>query len=163
MWTDTRSSCGAWNLGIPDLAGLVDGFQNIREGGVNLDFLRSKLDWNVRRYGPEMQQEMENRLEKKWEDYYNFVPDEYNDYKPEPEPVDKQARSSIPSYVELEPNTLYYMSDRAPHCSLPVKNDCVRTFFRLVVGKVGVRWTDDCTPNDLVQLSPSMILKRTKF
>lgn len=58
---------------------------------------------------------------------------------------------------------LYVMTDRAPHCSLPVKEDCYRTFFRLVVGHVGVRWDDDCTDNPAVPVPENVIRKRTKF
>lgn len=51
----------------------------------------------------------------------------------------------------MEPNRLYWMTDRTPHESLPVEEDCDRQFFRLVVGKISIWYSQHNTANPLVE------------
>ena len=49
----------------------------------------------------------------------------------------------------LEPNTLYWITDRTPHESLPLSETSVRQFFRLVTSEVSLWYRDHSTPNPL--------------
>ena len=49
----------------------------------------------------------------------------------------------------LKPNHLYWMSDRTPHESLPVKSTKVRQFFRLVGKDIGIWYSNHSTANPL--------------
>lgn len=168
--TDTENSCAVWNVGVNDLASLIqptvkdylskdENSKRVKPsslpfkeegGGVNLDFLKPVLDKIAKDEAPKAVQKMHEDSEIERTKDYRWT-------------VNKQKLSSIPHYTVLKPNTLYFMTDRTPHCALPVFDDCYRTFFRLVVGNVDVRWEDDCTPNDLVEIPKDVILKKSKF
>ena len=72
--------------------------------------------------------------------------------------ADHVVQGTRPYRQKLKANELWWITDETPHCSLPVEDDCQRSFFRLVVGPVGIRWTEDCTPNNLVDLPEDMII-----
>ena len=57
---------------------------------------------------------------------------------------------------DLLPNTLYWITDRTPHESLPVTESGVRQFFRLVTSEVSLWYRDHSTPNPLVQPDPDI-------
>ena len=43
----------------------------------------------------------------------------------------EHLRSILPSSTKLNANTMYWITDRTPHESLPLKNATYRQFFRL--------------------------------
>ena len=47
----------------------------------------------------------------------------------------------------MKPNRLYWMTDRTPHESLPLKAGTYRQFFRLVMSQVSLWYEDHSTPN----------------
>lgn len=51
--------------------------------------------------------------------------------------------------VVTSPNTLYWMTDRTPHESLPQEQDQYRQWFRLVAEEIGVWFAQHSTPNPL--------------
>jgi hypothetical protein len=72
----------------------------------------------------------------------------------------------------LPPRTLnskdgfYTITDHTPHASLPVKEDCLRQFFRIVVGDVDVWYKLHSTENELGILpdtSLTRIIETSKF
>ena len=58
-------------------------------------------------------------------------------------------------------NNLFWLHDRTPHASLPVKGD--RQFFRLVVGKVSVWFSRHSTANPLGIQPKARIVHENKF
>ena len=66
----------------------------------------------------------------------------------------------------LEPNTLYWITDRTPHESLPLEKGQFRQFFRVVTSEVSLWFADDNTENpNGVKPDPSItkIVKGSKF
>ena len=66
----------------------------------------------------------------------------------------------------LEPNTLYWITDRTPHESLPLEKGQFRQFFRIVTSDVSLWFVDDNTENpNGVKPDPSItkIVKGSKF
>ena len=61
-----------------------------------------------------------------------------------------------------EPNQLYWITDRTPHESAPVEENCKRQFFRLVAGKIDVWHSQHNTPNPMVE-SDATIIHESKF
>jgi hypothetical protein len=161
VWTDQPETCGIYNLGVPDLADLVRDFDNVKEGGVDLEFLRDELDWTVRKMAPALKEKIPSAIEAHNQRMREISAEV--GYPQRQITVNRKLEGELPWYKTIEPGMLYVMTDRAPHCSLPVKEDCYRTFFRLVVGHVGVRWDDDCTDNPAVPVPENVIRKRTKF
>lgn len=51
--------------------------------------------------------------------------------------------------VKMDPNTLYWITDRTPHESLPAPETVHRQWFRLVAEEVGVWWSQHSTANPL--------------
>jgi len=51
--------------------------------------------------------------------------------------------------IDLKPKRLYWLTDRTPHESLPLKKGAFRQFFRLVTSQVGLWFADHSTPNPL--------------
>ena len=47
----------------------------------------------------------------------------------------------------MKPNHLYWMTDRTPHESLPMREGTYRQFFRLVTSRVSLWYEDHSTPN----------------
>ena len=63
-------------------------------------------------------------------------------------------------------NRMYWMTDRSPHESLPLKAGTYRQFFRLVTSRVGLWFEDHSTPNPKgVKPDPKItkIVKGNKF
>ena len=66
----------------------------------------------------------------------------------------------------LKANRMYWMTDRTPHESLPVKEVTYRQFFRLVMSEVSLWYEDHSTPNPKgVKPDPKItkIVKGNKF
>lgn len=61
------------------------------------------------------------------------------------------------------PSTLYWLTDRTPHESLPAQEDGYRQFFRVVSHEIGVWFTRHNTPNPLGVKSDVIILDDDKF
>lgn len=65
----------------------------------------------------------------------------------------KCLRRVLPAPTLTKANTLYWLTDRTPHESLPMREGGHRQFFRLVVGPIGVwyakhnTWNPLCEPN----------------
>ena len=76
----------------------------------------------------------------------------------------KEDAKGDPLYgpIEFEKNTLYWMTDRTPHESLPVADKTFRRYFRLVTGKVSVWYEKHSTANPLVE-PDAEILTEDKF
>merc|ERR1712223_684671 len=51
--------------------------------------------------------------------------------------------------IEPDPGRLYWLTDRTPHESLPLKTGAFRQFFRLVTSQVSLWYADHSTPNPL--------------
>jgi len=64
---------------------------------------------------------------------------------------------------KAEPNSLYWMTDRTPHQSLPASETKERQFFRLVSEKIGGWWTRHSTKNPLGVLPTCPLLYNNKF
>lgn len=60
--------------------------------------------------------------------------------------------------VYLKADEIWWMTDRTPHEALPVQNDTIRTFFRLVVGDVTVWFSKHNTANPLCPLPNDVIV-----
>lgn len=52
-------------------------------------------------------------------------------------------------FIVTKPETLYWLTDRTPHESLPALRSGYRQFFRLVADDIGVWWAKHNTPNPL--------------
>ena len=67
---------------------------------------------------------------------------------------------------ELKKDTLYWMTDRTPHESLPMQKDGWRQFFRLVSSKLGV-WYEAHSSKNPIGITPdnkfTKIVKESKF
>jgi len=62
----------------------------------------------------------------------------------------------------MEPNKIYWITDRTPHESLPLKNDAYRQYFRLVTHQVSLWFDDHSTKNPLGLLPDPNITKIVK-
>jgi len=74
--------------------------------------------------------------------------------------------SLLPESEVMEPNCLYWITDRTPHESLPLKKKTYRQFFRLVTSQVSLWFEDHSTKNPLgVVPDPNItkIVKGSKF
>jgi len=67
-----------------------------------------------------------------------------------------------PSKV-MEPSTLYWITDRTPHASLPSCGHYTRQFFRLVADEIGVWFAQHSTPNPLGVQPNAPIEYQSKF
>jgi hypothetical protein len=65
--------------------------------------------------------------------------------------------------VMMGADRIYWMTDRCPHESLPVKEDCHRQFFRLVTSAVDIWYTRHSTPNRLGVKAPCQHVDADKF
>jgi hypothetical protein len=63
----------------------------------------------------------------------------------------------------LKANKLYWITDRTPHESLPMKTDTWRQFFRLIVGDISVWYSKHNTPNPLGIMPNAPIVDDDKF
>ena len=60
----------------------------------------------------------------------------------------EKYREFLPDISEtMKPNQIYWLTDRTPHESLPLKKSTYRQFFRLVTSKVSVWFEDHSTKN----------------
>ena len=139
MANNVDDTCGVWNVAIDDMSSIISNDHESRNG---LDFLKWHLDKATTRKISDNNNNPKTIMER------------YNNAK---------TKFELPYYKTLKKNRLYWINDRTPHHSLPVKEDTQRTFFRVVTGDVGIRWTEDATPNDLVELPSNIIIRKTKF
>lgn len=65
--------------------------------------------------------------------------------------------------VEMEPSTLYWITDRTPHESLPALRSGERQFFRLVSSEIGAWWSMHNTANPLGVLPRAPVIDGSKF
>lgn len=74
------------------------------------------------------------------------------------------AHPDAPSFM-AKPNTLYQISDRVPHESVPLKKDSYRRFFRFVGPDVGAWFADHSTHNPNLSLEDSgvKVIHGSKF
>ena len=185
--TNVAHSSAAWNVEIRDLPALMGA--DAKEGGNTIDFMRRQLDVTVKRAAANIEAEREEDArkdaEREWqmaererlynlehaddEDHYQVDEHDavisrkaYIAYQRQKECEVREAQR--PFYEVLKPHHIYWMKDSTPHCALPVEEDVHRTFFRLVCGKVGIRWTADCTPNPLVPVPADvLVIDGSKF
>ena len=78
----------------------------------------------------------------------------------------EHLRPFLPEPTTLEPNVLYWITDRTPHESLPLEKGQFRQFFRIVTSDVSLWFVDDNTENpNGVKPDPSItkIVKGSKF
>jgi hypothetical protein len=67
------------------------------------------------------------------------------------------------SAIVTEPNRMYWLTDRTPHCNMPAFKDGIRQWFRLVSNKVGAWYTKHSTPNPLGVKPTCLITDEDKF
>ena len=78
----------------------------------------------------------------------------------------EHLRSLLPESEVMEPNCLYWLTDRTPHESLPLEKKTYRQFFRLVTSQVSLWFEEHSTKNPLgVVPDPNItkIVKGSKF
>jgi len=78
----------------------------------------------------------------------------------------EHLRSYLGPSTMMMPNTMYWITDRTPHESLPLKKAAYRQYFRLVTHQVSLWFEDHSTKNPLGVLpDPSItkIVKGSKF
>eukprot|EP00794_Sanderia_malayensis_P004879 gene4879-5519_t len=78
----------------------------------------------------------------------------------------EHLREFMPEGVTMDRNCLYWITDRTPHESLPLKESTTRQFFRLVTKDVSIWYEDHSTKNPLgVVPDPEItrIVKGSKF
>lgn len=63
----------------------------------------------------------------------------------------------------MEPNKLYWITDKTPHESCLVTERVYRQFFRLVVGPIGVWYSKHNTPNPFGVMPDAPISDENKF
>ena len=70
-----------------------------------------------------------------------------------------------PNITTMKANTMYWITDRTPHESLPLKEDTYRQYFRMVTEDISVWFADHSTANPLGTVPPSdvTILRGNKF
>jgi hypothetical protein len=76
------------------------------------------------------------------------------------------VRGSLGAYkgpISLRAGELFWMTDRTPHQSMPVREGTQRQFFRLVTGKVDAWFAAHSTPNPLGTLPDAEIIHHDKF
>ena len=66
-----------------------------------------------------------------------------------------------PNY--LDPNNLYWLTDRTPHEALSVNEDTNRQFFRLVSDEISIWWKQHSTENPLGVQPNCKVLTHSKF
>ena len=78
---------------------------------------------------------------------------------------DYRSYCETDSIIVTKSNKLYWLTDRTPHESLPLKEDTYRQFFRLVTQNISVWFEDHSTANPLGIKPPPevIILKGDKF
>ena len=78
---------------------------------------------------------------------------------------DKRERLSKYGPTVLEPNRIYWMTDRTPHEALPLPEDTYRQYFRLVTENVSVWYDQHSTANPLGVVPPSTVrvISENKF
>ena len=59
----------------------------------------------------------------------------------------EKYREFLPDSETMKPNEIYWLTDRTPHESLPLKKGTYRQFFKLVTSKVSVWFEDHSTKN----------------
>lgn len=113
LWTDQVQTCGVWNVGISDLSGLVEHNQNVKEGGVNLDFLKPTLDQIVCKQQPILRKNFEQTVfdkhQQRLKDYQEFFGQNPAELEAVYQPPNKKYRDiddvkmerSIPFYETL--------------------------------------------------------------
>ena len=74
----------------------------------------------------------------------------------------EHLRSLLPESEVMEPNCLYWLTDRTPHESLPLKNKTHRQFFRLVTSEVSLWFEEHSTKNPLGVVPDPKITKVVK-
>ena len=62
----------------------------------------------------------------------------------------------------MDPNTMYWITDRTPHESLPLNNNTYRQYFRLVTHQVSLWFEDHSTKNPLGAVPDPIITKIVK-
>ena len=80
----------------------------------------------------------------------------------------KHLRELLPPWKseQLRENMMYWLTDRTPHESLPLREDTYRQYFRVVTSEVSVWFEEHSTPNPLGVLpdpSKTKIVKGSKF
>ena len=78
----------------------------------------------------------------------------------------EHLRSLLPESEVMEPNCLYWLTDRTPHESLPLRKKTYRQFFRLVTSQVSLWFEDHSTKNPLGVVpdpNSTKIVKGSKF
>jgi len=75
----------------------------------------------------------------------------------------EHLRSTLGSGFLMKPDTLYWMHDRVPHESLPLKFRTYRQWFRLVTSAVDNWYAANSTPNRLGIVAPCNIIHKSKF
>lgn len=71
-----------------------------------------------------------------------------------------------PEHEIMEENVMYWLTDRTPHESLPLKEGTYRQYFRIVTSEVSIWYEDHSTPNPLgIVPDPAVTLtvKGSKF
>ena len=74
----------------------------------------------------------------------------------------EHLRSYLGPSTVMMPNTMYWITDRTPHESLPLKNAAYRQYFRLVTHQVSLWFEDHSTKNPLGVLPDPNITKIVK-
>ena len=76
----------------------------------------------------------------------------------------EHLRKLLPDELALttKANQMYWLTDRTPHESLPLKEGTYRQFFRLVMSQVGLWYKDHSTPNPKGVLPDPKITKIVK-
>lgn len=75
----------------------------------------------------------------------------------------KDTWSQLGEGEYMEPDTLYWITDKTPHESCPVGERVYRQFFRLVVGPIGAWYSKHNTPNPYGVMPDAMICDEDKF
>lgn len=79
--------------------------------------------------------------------------------------VNEHGGVDIPAFnhEEMEPSSLYWITDRTPHESLPALRSGERQFFRLVSSEIGAWWSMHNTANPLGVLPRAPVIDGSKF
>merc|ERR1712176_540425 len=71
----------------------------------------------------------------------------------------EHVRGILGKGMGMEANTMYWLTDRTPHETLPVKEDTYRQFFRVVTSKLSAWFPEHSTANRLGIKPDSAITK----
>ena len=74
----------------------------------------------------------------------------------------EHLREYIGTSTTMMPNNMYWITDRTPHESLPLKKGAYRQFFRLVTHQVSLWFEDHSTKNPMGVLPDPNITKMVK-